>query len=67
MNKVNIQNLIAVCDMAIQKGIIQPDDILPVGIARKAAIDMVAQLTNKAHRVVPESTDEQPNEAKAKQ
>lgn len=65
MKKIHLQNLIAICDLAVQKGLIHPDDLINVGFSRKAAIDLAAQLSDE-QSVVPETNDEQPNEAKAK-
>jgi hypothetical protein len=65
MKKIHLQNLIAICDLAVQKGLIHPDDLINVGFSRKAAIDLAAQLSDE-QSLIPEAKDEQPSEAKAK-
>lgn len=65
MQKIHIQNLVAIVDLAVQKGLIHPDDLINVGLSRKAALDMVAQL-HDGQEVAPVQKEEQPSEAKNK-
>jgi hypothetical protein len=64
MNKVQLQNLIAIADMAQKAGIIQPDDMLPAALSRQAAKDLLAKLQNDADTIAPIEINDKPSEAK---
>jgi hypothetical protein len=64
MKKIHLQNLVAICDLAVQKGLIHPDDLINVGLSRKAAIDTAAAMGDADELEV--KRDETPGEAKEK-
>ena len=64
MNKVQLQNLLAIADMAQTSGIIKPDDMLPAAISRQAAKDLLAQLQNDTDTIAPIEINEKPSESR---
>lgn len=46
MKKIHLQNLVAICDLAVKQGLIHPDDLINVGLSRKAAIDMADAMSD---------------------
>jgi hypothetical protein len=66
MTKIQLQNLVAICDLAQKAGVINPEDMLPAGISRKAATDLLAEMSEDTQKIIVEKANDKPNAAKEK-
>jgi hypothetical protein len=66
MTKIDLQNLLAIFDLAQKAGVINPEDMIPAGIARKKLVDLLAQMSEDTQKVVVEKANDKPNAAKEK-
>ena len=63
MKKIHLQNLIAVLDRAISKGIILPDEVLDIGLSRAAALTLLNTLVDNQDIAGAKTKQDQPSEA----